>query len=735
MSPQNANTLLTGVPPDRFVGRRQEFERVYAAAVTGIPARGIRLSAAAGVGASELLRQVYDRLFTDQRFCVPFYFALEPGDESATSAATRYLYQFLLQAVAFRRGEPDLLLTQPDIGDLSRLAPPADADWVDGVREILERGGPLQNERAFIRTALAAPLRAAVNGVRVFPIVDDLHRSVKMADDRRFVDELVSIFSVSKAPYVFSAAKGFVIRGDGFEQLNVEPLSREEMSEVVASQGAEADVELSDHARDLIAVQTGSRPGRSQALIDAARSRRRRLESFRDVEQVYAEELVGGRLGQELDEKLLETASDADTVRRLVEALHFSIEPASSRFSLSALRERLDVDVDRFNRLIEALAVDGFVVLEAGLGRLEEDALIADLIDSRYRLTRSGTTTASVQAHIVTKAIGRAPLLMENVYRSEAGLDLEELLLSFDLQEIPMGLLDYRAFRENYKGLPESEVLERLSRDDQTVPLPQMSHVAELLEHLSSPGFAGADRVVVGVGFTDRAYRPDDRTVWLVAEIESKLEAEADAAESWLTKLSGAASPLGYKNYRVWLIAPEGFTNEALDVLEARDAMGSSRRQVELLREFLNPHAANISVDAKEYEMVIPAGDDAELISAHSLEEIARRHDFPAKAVNQIKTALVEACINASEHGLSPDRKIYQKFAVDDEKIVITISNRGIRMRPNNQNSNEGDASERTGRRGWGLELIRRLMDDVRVEQVDDGTRILMTKYLRAGAA
>jgi hypothetical protein len=26
-------------------------------------------------------------------------------------------------------------------------------------------------------------------------------------------------------------------------------------------------------------------------------------------------------------------------------------------------------------------------------------------------------------------------------------------------------------------------------------------------------------------------------------------------------------------------------------------------------------------------------------------------------------------------------------------------------------------------------------MDDVRVEQVDDGTRILMTKYLRAGAA
>ena len=94
----------------------------------------------------------------------------------------------------------------------------------------------------------------------------------------------------------------------------------------------------------------------------------------------------------------------------------------------------------------------------------------------------------------------------------------------------------------------------------------------------------------------------------------------------------------------------------------------------------------------------------------------------------------LEACINASEHGLSPDRKIYQKFAVDDDKIVITISNRGIRMRPANSNSN-AETGERTGRRGWGLELIRRLMDEVRVEQVDDGTRIHMTKYLRAEAA
>ena len=36
------------------------------------------------------------------------------------------------------------------------------------------------------------------------------------------------------------------------------------------------------------------------------------------------------------------------------------------------------------------------------------------------------------------------------------------------------------------------------------------------------------------------------------------------------------------------------------------------------------------------------------------------------------------------------------------------------------------------GRRGWGLDLMRSLMDEVRLESVDDGTRIVMTKYVRS---
>ena len=40
-------------------------------------------------------------------------------------------------------------------------------------------------------------------------------------------------------------------------------------------------------------------------------------------------------------------------------------------------------------------------------------------------------------------------------------------------------------------------------------------------------------------------------------------------------------------------------------------------------------------------------GEDTELIAAHTVEQIARRMEFQPEAINQIKTALVEACKRA----------------------------------------------------------------------------------------
>jgi len=130
----------------------------------------------------------------------------------------------------------------------------------------------------------------------------------------------------------------------------------------------------------------------------------------------------------------------------------------------------------------------------------------------------------------------------------------------------------------------------------------------------------------------------------------------------------------------------------------------------------------------------VPMGDDNEMLAATTVEQVARRLAFPPAAINQIKTAIVEACINASEHSHSPDQKIYQRFRVESDKLVVTISSRGVLPKnvgsgssPSNTNNNEA-AEER---RGWGLKLIRTLMDEVEFERVDEGTSLRMIKYLR----
>jgi len=130
--------------------------------------------------------------------------------------------------------------------------------------------------------------------------------------------------------------------------------------------------------------------------------------------------------------------------------------------------------------------------------------------------------------------------------------------------------------------------------------------------------------------------------------------------------------------------------------------------------------------------MVVPMGEDNELIAASTAEQIAKRLTFRPEAINQIKTAVVEACINAFEHSFSPDRKIYQRFRLESDRLVVTISSRGVVPTNLNGASSRPDTNEAAEeRRGWGLKLIRTLMDEVEFEKVDDGTSLRMTKYIR----
>src|SRR5207245_4517296 len=106
--------------------------------------------------------------------------------------------------------------------------------------------------------------------------------------------------------------------------------------------------------------------------------------------------------------------------------------------------------------------------------------------------------------------------------------------------------------------------------------LPQIVHSSACSAYSRSVVF-DANRCFVAHGFEAAEYTNENEIVWLVAEIDSKLEASRELTEEWCDRLASLARESGFDRFRIWLVAREGFSEEANEVLKQREAFGSGR--------------------------------------------------------------------------------------------------------------------------------------------------------------
>jgi len=737
MSKSNRERILAGVEAECFIGREDESNALLRHAAGNSDTRGLLLLSAPALGASELLRRTYDRLFIDQTETIPFYFSIRKQDKTARQAAVRFLQTFLQQAVAFRRRNAKILDASPDVCEISELALPSDGYWIDRLVAGCQSQSKLNDEGFLLRSCLSAPLRAAAEGAPVFVMIDDLHEAEFLAGETNFYDELREIYARADVRFVFSGHRRFLFTADsgnakleGIATLELKPLKFSDAGLLAENLAEKSGVKINEQTRDLIAVQFAGNPFFIKNLIEAAREKKADLDSFQRVEQIYAGEIFGGAIGKYYDAVFEEITPNVEIQKHLSGLLYDALTVETEQTPVESWQTRAGLIETEFYRAVRLFNEREIVRLTSNLiEAMPENEVLNDYIKARFRLETIHESRALVVGETVSEFLKRAPKTMARFYRRSSALGLREMLSAFNCQPTPAGLLDYSVFKSELKGAPDKEVVKYFARETEQLILPQISytaHTANFYPLLNQ--VAEAEQSAVGIGFERKNYTDADEIVWLAAEVESKLEASREATEFWCDRLEMVALVCNFTRYKIWLVAPEGFAPDALEILKQRRAFGSSRKQFDLLAKFLKAEGigGGANIKANEYEMVVPMGEDTELIAAHAVEEIARRYSFAPKAINQIKTALVEACINASEHSNSPDRKIYQKFSIEGDKIVITISNRGLRL-------NDKKAVEITpenGRRGWGLKLMKTLMDEVKFEQVDDGTRISMVKYM-----
>ncbi len=725
----NHKKILATVAPADFVGRTPELDALRRHADGANRARGLLFLSAPAVGASEILKQTYDRLFHEKGDVIPFYFAVRKSDKTAKNCAARFLNAFIAQIIAFRRRDAQMLDVAPELAEFAELAAPEDAEWIERLVAAYRSENRLDNDRAFVRNCLSAPLRAAAEGANVFVMLDNLHETDFLAGGIDLFGQIKEIFSRSNAPFVLAGGRRYLLKESltgntkltDAEVLTVKPLDFSDAGLLTEKLAAKYAVEINEPTRDLIVRQFAGNPTFIEFMISAANTQRVKFDSFQRVEQIYADEIFGGGIGKFYDALFRQIAPRIEIQREIVELFHDGLAAENEKMPIEVWLGRFGADAHAAYRTVALLNSCELIRLSSNLVEpMAENEVLSDYVTARYRLEIAAENRASTVGAMLSQFLRRAPQTMAKFYREKSAIGLRELLAHFNRQETPRHLLDYSIYKERLEA-------ENAGDGAETITLPRVIYTAHTAAFYPPFGQV-AEKTRSAVAFTFEDNADADETIWLAAEIESKLEASPERAEFWCDRLEMVALTCGFRKYKIWLIAPEGFAPEAMEMLRQRNAFGSNRRQVERLAEFLQVAAdINQKLAANEYEIVVPMGDDSELIAANAIEEIARRHHFAPKAINQIKTALVEACINATEHSLSPDRKIYQKFVVEKDRIIVTISNRGLRL--TDRQAEEFAPVE--GRRGWGLKLMKTLMDEVKFEQVDDGTRISMTKYLK----
>jgi serine/threonine-protein kinase RsbW len=135
----------------------------------------------------------------------------------------------------------------------------------------------------------------------------------------------------------------------------------------------------------------------------------------------------------------------------------------------------------------------------------------------------------------------------------------------------------------------------------------------------------------------------------------------------------------------------------------------------------------------REVTLTLPMVADMEIAASKTATAMAEFMQMSPDRIDEVRMAVVEACINAFEHSRSSDRKVYMTFEVlgerEPEHLRITVRDTGVGFAPEEiEEPTMAGKLKASRKRGWGLKIIRGLMDAVEIHSGADGTTVVMSK-------
>ena len=141
----------------------------------------------------------------------------------------------------------------------------------------------------------------------------------------------------------------------------------------------------------------------------------------------------------------------------------------------------------------------------------------------------------------------------------------------------------------------------------------------------------------------------------------------------------------------------------------------------------------NLRTPTREVTLILPMAPDMEIVASQAVSALASYIGMSSDRVDEVRMAVVEACINAFEHSRATERKVDITFRLfgeaGAERLEIRVHDRGRGFSPAAvEEPRIEDKLKGERKRGWGLKIIQGLMDEVEILSGSQGTTVVMSK-------
>jgi len=489
--------------------------------------------------------------------------------------------------------------------------------------------------------------------------------------------------------------------------------------------------------------RVGGIPFYQRMLIEDIFFRGVRVADTITLENMYALSVTEGKLNRYWREFFENTFPDRTRRGR---AIRFLKRVLYDRFPLDSVEGALSLmgtSQEEGEAILSTLEFKG--LLKADLEQLAfvEDPVLTDFLFWAFERGLLGKGVSQVAAAIVqSRLAGATAEAGQGEAHSRRVSEVKELMRKWDLREVPQLLFEFGPFREKFgrKGL--LEVVIGMESEAVRTRLPKISSVST--GYRARRGGPRFDFDLVAYGFLEADFSEENLVIWAVDVVpEKNLTARGVEHFENRCRLLSLEKGLPADRLRKWMLVNESADPGAIDLAAQYGIYLSHPTQ---LRLFLNlfgleeleggreeDRQADVVPPARaekplEYELVLPMKADSEVVAARVAEAVAAFAAVDSDTVDRIKMAIIEACINAFEHSSSATGKVRLRYLLSPGKIELFVQDDGKGFP-----SGRPVGGESKKNRGWGLKLIRELVDEVEIDTGLDGTVVHMIKYLESG--